>query len=454
MAADAGKWALRGAPPTPLPPLPPISRASAAALFWDRDRDSGSGSEEAKARSPPRSDEETPESGHIAFEDVRVDPTTRKHPSNPTFRFRGDAWTGVPGKVMVVANLYGGVGKPALKRQALEAFTKRLGAGGVGKVDVRVTERAAHATEMMERVEPGEYDLVVIWGGDGSITEVITGMMRNPRSEELRKQLAFTVVAGGSGNALAENLGLLPSTNKGKRKPLAERAMHTADVILGSSSFVHAADVGKASSPNRPDVYFTLIFSWGNTIEMFRDCEWLRRNLGMGDARYAVSGLTRVWRQYPQRPQTRMVVDDKWEVEPPAWWAPQKRTATGFSVSLSSETHSHQMTAMSALDDGVFEAFISPNQNSKELLSTILAQQDRRAFVGIQGKPNAPLLFRFTKLAVGFASGVEPIRKTDTWAASDGSIIGGADYDFFPFELSVVRGGVRWLVPKQPVDVD
>ena len=80
----------------------------------------------------------------------------------------------------------------AVARQALD----RHGVEGT----VSVTERAGHARALAARAVADGCDLVIAWGGDGTVNEVAAALTGG--------QAALGVVPAGSGNGLARGLGL------------------------------------------------------------------------------------------------------------------------------------------------------------------------------------------------------------------------------------------------------
>jgi YegS/Rv2252/BmrU family lipid kinase len=67
--------------------------------------------------------------------------------------------------------------------------------------DVRVTERPGHAREIAVAAEG--YDILTAVGGDGTVGEVLSGIMEHPQP---RPKLA--IVPGGTGNDIARNAGI------------------------------------------------------------------------------------------------------------------------------------------------------------------------------------------------------------------------------------------------------
>ena len=75
------------------------------------------------------------------------------------------------------------------------------------KLDVAETERRGHAIELGARAVAEAYDLVVVLGGDGTVNEVVNGLLRDaggPRAD----QPALAVVPGGSTNVFHRALDI------------------------------------------------------------------------------------------------------------------------------------------------------------------------------------------------------------------------------------------------------
>ncbi|MFC0599587.1 diacylglycerol/lipid kinase family protein [Streptomyces palmae] len=75
------------------------------------------------------------------------------------------------------------------------------------KLEVATTEYRGHARDLARRAaESGAYELVVALGGDGTVNEVVNGLLHNgPAPDELPR---LAVVPGGSTNVFARALGL------------------------------------------------------------------------------------------------------------------------------------------------------------------------------------------------------------------------------------------------------
>jgi len=77
------------------------------------------------------------------------------------------------------------------------------------KVDLAETQRRGHAIELGARATTEGYDLVVALGGDGTVNEVVNGILRGNTSPGPRTdQPALAVVPGGSTNVFSRALDI------------------------------------------------------------------------------------------------------------------------------------------------------------------------------------------------------------------------------------------------------
>jgi YegS/Rv2252/BmrU family lipid kinase len=101
--------------------------------------------------------------------------------------------------VAIIINPRSGGAGPAVARQRAERATAVLMATGI-EGEVFVTERRQHARDLAAAAVTRGVGLVIAWGGDGTINEVASSLMRTPA--------ALGIVPAGSGNGLARELGL------------------------------------------------------------------------------------------------------------------------------------------------------------------------------------------------------------------------------------------------------
>ncbi|HET6818904.1 MAG TPA: diacylglycerol kinase family protein [Mycobacteriales bacterium] len=75
------------------------------------------------------------------------------------------------------------------------------------KLDVAETQRRGHAIELGARAVAEAYDLVVVLGGDGTVNEVVNGLLRDNGGSSA-EQPALAVVPGGSTNVFHRALDI------------------------------------------------------------------------------------------------------------------------------------------------------------------------------------------------------------------------------------------------------
>jgi diacylglycerol kinase family enzyme len=127
------------------------------------------------------------------------------------------------------------------------------------------TDHRGHATALAARASADGVDLVVVLGGDGTINEVVNGMLGPPCGHRERKDPvpALAVVPGGSANVFARALGISPD-------PL-EATQQLLEAITAESRI----PVGLAHTGDR---WFTFNAGLGWDAEVVRVVEEHREN--------------------------------------------------------------------------------------------------------------------------------------------------------------------------------
>lgn len=136
------------------------------------------------------------------------------------------------------------------------------------KVDVATTERRGHAAELADQAAVDGLDLVVALGGDGTVNEVVNGLLARGPSYALP---ALGVVPGGSTNVFARSLGL-------PRDPVEATSVLLDAVRSGHRRLI---SLGRAD-----DRWFTFCAGFGFDAEVV-DAVERRRTAG----RQATTGL-------------------------------------------------------------------------------------------------------------------------------------------------------------------
>jgi diacylglycerol kinase family enzyme len=117
--------------------------------------------------------------------------------------------------------------------------------GDTLKLDVAETERRRHAVALGRQAAQENYDMVVVLGGDGTVNEVVNGILADGPHADLP---TLAIVPGGSTNVFARALGLSGSPMEATGQLLELlRAGRTRRVGLGKADerwFTFAAGLG------------------------------------------------------------------------------------------------------------------------------------------------------------------------------------------------------------------
>ena len=153
-------------------------------------------------------------------------------------------------------------------------------------LDVRLTTHAGHASQLAQTLDLNDCDGLCVVGGDGTIHEVIAGLMKR----DVRSSVPLGLIPAGTGNAVCEHL----------RCPNPGEA---AQRIVGGAT--RALDVARAQTGDQV-AYCVNIIGWGAAVDINRTAERLR---WMGPPRYATSAIAHILRPKPRR--ARVVLDEQ-----------------------------------------------------------------------------------------------------------------------------------------------
>lgn len=152
------------------------------------------------------------------------------------------------------------------------------------KVDLVETQRRGHAMELGHRAVDEGYDLVVVLGGDGTVNEVVNGLLRDGPSPD---QPALAVVPGGSTNVFSRALDI-------PRDPI-EATGSLLDALREGRS--RTLGLGRAD-----ERWFTFTAGLGLDADAVR---WIERARAKGKAptpaRYVRSALRQFFRDTDRR---------------------------------------------------------------------------------------------------------------------------------------------------------
>ena len=168
-------------------------------------------------------------------------------------------------KALLIVNPAAGQGKP---QAALDEIQAALGSL-MGRVFV--TQKAGDAEEAARSAAGQGFDAVLVAGGDGTVNEVINGLLSAPHL------LPLGLVPVGTQNVLAHEMGLAASAD-----------LDAVSALLRAGR-TRRLDVGKVTSSTKPR-YFVLMAGFGFDAVVVRNVLRPVKDL-VGPAAYALSTL-------------------------------------------------------------------------------------------------------------------------------------------------------------------
>ncbi len=238
-------------------------------------------------------------------------------------------------RIFFVFNMHAGKARIKTKlSDILNIFTEK----GY-EVTAYPTQYAGEAVMRIEALEDG-YELVVCSGGDGTLDEVVTGMMRRPEE----KRIPIGYIPAGSTNDFAKSLGL------------PQKMEDAAARIMAGKRF--PCDIGAFNQD-----YFVYIAAFGIFTDVSYQTDQQMKNV-LGHMAYILEGMKRLTNIVSYKMKLRW--EDR-EVEDDFLFGmvTNSRSVGGFKSIIGTEV---------VLDDGVFEVtFIKRPKNLLELNETLTA---------------------------------------------------------------------------------
>ena len=147
-------------------------------------------------------------------------------------------------KAMLIINPTSGGEKALDYKEKLENKAKEY----FEYVETKITEKAKDATAFAEEASKGNYEAVIVFGGDGTVNEVISGIAEKDYIPKLG------IIPGGTGNLITKLLEI----------------SQDIDEAIDQLDFnkTNAIDIGKANKS-----YFGYIFSVGSLPEAIHNVE-------------------------------------------------------------------------------------------------------------------------------------------------------------------------------------
>lgn len=207
------------------------------------------------------------------------------------------------------------------------------------------TEYAGHARDYARSLLLEPDDLLVPIGGDGTLFEVVGGLLA--RDDEQRVRVA--PIPGGASNYMGQALGIPVEDGEG-----AARA-----IVSGEP---RAVDLGRVQSGDRT-VHGVCALSWG-FVQEFAACA--DRHRWMGVRRYTAAGLQALWKTGPR--EGRLTLDGEQAID----------GAFSLFLCLNSESMGRDRALLpgAQIDDGHWDVVFC-RALSKADLADVVTRMDR-----------------------------------------------------------------------------
>ncbi len=111
---------------------------------------------------------------------------------------------------------------------------------------IRFTEHAGHAHEIASEAAASGVELVIAWGGDGTINEVGRALVQaaGQRRRDVTRGTALGIIPGGSGNGLARELRIPFDPAQAIERAMTAQVRDVDAGELGGRVFFNIAGIG------------------------------------------------------------------------------------------------------------------------------------------------------------------------------------------------------------------
>ncbi len=301
-------------------------------------------------------------------------------------------------KYKIIANPNAGHGKGAHAIPVIEAELTRLGLD----FDLVRTERVGHAIQLGREAALAGYEVVVAAGGDGTVNEVLNGLMEARKESENRP--AMGVLCTGRGNDFA------PCLNIPEKLPAAVQILkddHRRNIDIGR---VSGGEFPKGRYfANNVGVGFDAI----GTIEVAKLPEW-------GMLSFLIAILKTIFLYY-KGPTVRLEYDGQILTTSTMMLLTMngKRMGTGFKMAPDSKP-----------DDGLFDLVIVRQVSRLRIFGLI-----PHFMKGTQGTQPEVQTLRAARVAITAVEGTLPAQSDGEIICVDGMRL---DIELLPLQVDVV----------------
>ena len=234
-------------------------------------------------------------------------------------------------KFYLIVNPHGGLKKGL---SILEKVKPIFNEGGV-ELDILETEYAGHARDYANEIDFSGYDALCAIGGDGTMHELVNGML----TREDGRKLPIGLVTGGTGNSFMHDLECLNPRNAAKR------------ILTGR---LRPVDIVRVDA-NGDTIYAFTMVGWG----MATDITILAENMRwLGGQRYNVASIIEIMKN--RKRVSKLILDGNTLIDDYSFIIACNTIHVGKGM---------QMAPLAQINDGLIDLIIAKKAGRLKLLS-------------------------------------------------------------------------------------
>jgi diacylglycerol kinase (ATP) len=255
-------------------------------------------------------------------------------------------------RLLVVLNPHAGGGRGAAALRRAEIVLRSAGC----TLQVLATQRPGHARELLATapasVLGGGCDGVVVVGGDGTLHEVVNGLMERRAAGRGEASPPIGLVPAGSGNSLAADLGLSDAEDAARR--IVAGGVQPLDVME-----LRLDEAPAARPAARRTLYAFNIVGWGLAADAGARAESLR---WLGPRRYALANVLELLRRRVRPARLRLLTERSEEVL-------EGRYVMALACNTQHTGRGLRLAPRAQLDDGLMDLLVVPEMSRRRLIA-------------------------------------------------------------------------------------
>lgn len=255
------------------------------------------------------------------------------------------------------------------------------------QLDVRETTGQGDATVAAGQAVKDGYDMVIAAGGDGTVNEVVNGLVNT--------QVIFSLIPLGTENVLAKEMGI----------PFN---IHRACEFIDQAK-VRRVDVGKVK-----DRYFLSFAGIGLDAHAASEVPSKLKET-LGSLAFFITGLRTAWKYRKAAPRARITIDGK--SENIAFWLIMVGNISSFGWKV-------KVTPKASMTDGLLDVCIFPKKSYLGVIRQVMS-----AFVGVH--------LMLPEIKYYKARKIEIRTKPKVLVETDGEVVG-----WTPCSISVAKSSL------------